>query len=143
MLVGDVSKGVIATVIGRTVGGSAGANVAGSAAVVGHCYPVWSNFSGGKGVSTSVGQVLGTFPAYFPIDFGVAAAIAALPWWKQRSFAATATASIAWTTAATIWWRRGWPNLWGGHPVGAMPLAAAVSSAVIAKRFLDESRITS
>jgi glycerol-3-phosphate acyltransferase PlsY len=141
VLVGDIAKGFAATQIGRATAGPTGANVAGTAAVIGHCYPVWSNFSGGKGVSTSVGQVLGTFPAYFPIDIGVAAATAMLPWWKQRAFGATAVASVTWTVSATLWWRRGWSNLWGPQPVIAMPLAAAVSSAVIAKRFYDESKV--
>jgi glycerol-3-phosphate acyltransferase PlsY len=140
VLVGDVAKGYVATQIGRAVAGPTGANIAGSAAVIGHCYPVWTNFSGGKGVATSVGQVLGTFPVYFPIDFGVAAATAALPGWRQRSFAATLAASMAWTGVATVWWRRGWRNPLGPRPVLAMPVAAAVSSALIAKRFLDESR---
>jgi acyl phosphate:glycerol-3-phosphate acyltransferase len=33
------------------------------AAVVGHCYPVWHDFAGGKGAATSVGAILGISPA--------------------------------------------------------------------------------
>lgn len=32
------------------------------AAIVGHCYPVWHDFAGGKGAATSVGALLGIAP---------------------------------------------------------------------------------
>jgi glycerol-3-phosphate acyltransferase PlsY len=34
-----------------------------SASVVGHCYPVWFGFAGGKGAATAVGALLGIAPA--------------------------------------------------------------------------------
>jgi glycerol-3-phosphate acyltransferase PlsY len=86
-------------------------------------------------VAASAGQCLATFPAYTPIDLGVAAAVAASPRWRRRSFAATAVASVAWVAAGTLWWRRNWPNGWGPAPTVALPLAAATSSAVILYRF--------
>jgi len=76
VLVGDIGKGAAACVLGGLVGGPTGAHVAGTAAVAGHCYPVWNRFDGGKGVATSVGQCLATLPAYFPIDAAVAVATA-------------------------------------------------------------------
>ena len=36
---------------------------AGGAAVVGHCFPIWHRFKGGKGVATTVGVLLWTIPA--------------------------------------------------------------------------------
>jgi acyl phosphate:glycerol-3-phosphate acyltransferase len=33
------------------------------AAVIGHCYPVWFDFKGGKGAATAVGALLGIAPA--------------------------------------------------------------------------------
>lgn len=33
------------------------------AAVVGHCYPVWFDFKGGKGAATAIGALLGIAPA--------------------------------------------------------------------------------
>ncbi|MEM9039264.1 MAG: glycerol-3-phosphate acyltransferase [Actinomycetota bacterium] len=136
VLLGDIAKGVAASVLGRSVGASAGAHLAGSAAVAGHCYPVWSGFRGGKGVATSVGQCLATFPAYFPIDVAVACATAAVPRWTQRAFAATTVSSLCWIAGGVVWWRRGLANAWGPTPSALLPLSAALSSAMIVQRFV-------
>ncbi|MDH4168040.1 MAG: glycerol-3-phosphate acyltransferase [Acidimicrobiia bacterium] len=138
VLVADVGKGVLAARIGHAVAGDDGAHAAAAAAVIGHCYPVWYGFRGGKGVATSVGQVLGTFPAYVPIDIAVAGTVAAVPSWTRRTFAATVAASVAWVGSSLLWWRKGWPNLWGPPPSAALPIAAAVSSTAILIRFLQE-----
>ena len=131
----DIAKGAVGAAAGRRLAGGTGAHVAGVASVVGHCLPVWSGGRGGKGVATSVGQCLATFPAWSVLDLAVAGAVAASPRWKQRALAATATSSAVWVAAATLWWRRDLPNLWGPRPTAALPLAAAASSAVIMWRF--------
>jgi len=135
VLAGDVAKGVLACVAGRRVAAAGGANLAGTMAVVGHCFPVTSRFRGGKGVATSAGQVAATLPAYLPIDLGVAYLASTGPW-RRRAWAATTIASVAWVGAALLWWRRGWPNLWGPAPTASLPLAAAATSALIFTRFL-------
>lgn len=140
VMAGDVAKGALASGLGGLVAGPVGAHLAGTSSVVGHCFPVWNGFRGGKGVAASVGQCLATFPAYFPVDLAVAAITAANPRWKQRAFAATLTSSAAWVLGGLVWWRRGWRNLWGPSPSAALPLAAAVSSAVIAHRFVAAGR---
>jgi len=133
VLLADVTKGAVACGAGRRLGGDTGAHIGGTAAVVGHCLPVWNGFRGGKGVAASAGQCLATFPAYFPIDLGVAWATAR---WRRQAMAATAAASLTWVIAGAVWWRRGWPNLWGPQPSAALPLAAAATSAVILSRFM-------
>jgi glycerol-3-phosphate acyltransferase PlsY len=137
VLIADMAKGAAACAVGRRLAGGTGAHTAGTAAVVGHCLPVWNGFRGGKGVAASAGQCLATFPAYFPIDLAVALATAR---WRRQAMAATAAASVTWVGAGAVWWRKGWPNLWGPRPSAALPLAAAASSAVILSRFMAVRR---
>lgn len=135
VLAADVAKGAAGSVSGRLLAGPTGAHVGGTAAVVGHCFPLWTGFRGGKGVAASAGQCLATFPAYMPIDLAVAAVTASSRRWKQRAFAATAVTSAVWVLAGLAWWRRDWPNGWGPPPGPGLPLAAAASSAVILSKF--------
>lgn len=130
----DIAKSTVACRLGRRLAGDRGQHLAGFASVLGHCYPVTHGFRGGKGVACSVGQCLATFPAFLPVDLGVAAVIAAGPW-RERAFTATIVSSAAWVGAGTLWWRRGWANGWGGPPTAGLPLAAATTSAVIVQRF--------
>ena len=61
-LVLDGGKGAIAVLVAYALGWPA--EVAGAAAFLGHCFPVWLKFSGGKGVATFVGTLLALwFPA--------------------------------------------------------------------------------
>lgn len=39
----------------------------GAAAIVGHCYPVWHGFQGGKGAATAVGALLALAPGLLPV----------------------------------------------------------------------------
>jgi acyl phosphate:glycerol-3-phosphate acyltransferase len=70
----DIGKGIVATrliatlvlpALGFTASGSVGEwlpVLCGLAAIVGHVYPVWYGFRGGKGVATLIGVVFGVEP---------------------------------------------------------------------------------
>ena len=57
-LVLDALKGAAAALIARALAGEDAAQLAGLAAFVGHLYPVFAGFKGGKGVATAVGVLL-------------------------------------------------------------------------------------
>jgi len=57
-LVLDAAKGVVALLLARMIAGEDAAQVAALAAMIGHCYPVWLKFKGGKGVATFIGIML-------------------------------------------------------------------------------------
>ena len=67
----DVAKGCAAVVIARRWGEHA-AFVAGLCAVLGHMFPIWLGFHGGKGVATALGILI---PLAWPV-----AGIAVLTW---------------------------------------------------------------
>lgn len=54
----DGGKGLAAVLLARAFGGEDTAQIAGLMAMIGHCYPVWLRFAGGKGVATFLGILL-------------------------------------------------------------------------------------
>src|SRR5262245_64148320 len=48
----DLAKGALPTAVGYAWLGPVGGVVAGAGAIIGHCFPIWLGFRGGKGVAT-------------------------------------------------------------------------------------------
>ena len=77
----DVGKGVAGVfVAARLDGSNATPAVAGLAAIVGHIYPVWLRFRGGKGVATACG----VFAALAPVALPLALAVFLLSAWLTK-----------------------------------------------------------
>ncbi len=138
VMAADVAKGAAAGFVGRAQAGATGAHVGSVAAVVGHCFPVWNGFRGGKGVATSVGQCIATFRAYAPANLAVAAATTAVPGPRREraALAVTLVWSAVWVGGGLWWWLKRRTNLWGPRPTVLLPIANAASSAVVIYRFV-------
>jgi acyl phosphate:glycerol-3-phosphate acyltransferase len=54
----DAAKGAAAVLLARWLAGGDAAQLAGLMALLGHCFPVWLGFRGGKGVATFLGLML-------------------------------------------------------------------------------------
>jgi len=125
----DVLKGLVPTAAARVAAGRLLEDVTtvgpsflalwlavGVAAILGHVFPIYLKFKGGKGVSTSFGVGLGLWP-YFTIG----ALVALLVWllcaaiWRYVSLASIcASVSFPVTLAVAIAIRKDWllANLW-------------------------------
>jgi len=135
VLVGDIGKGVLASIAGRRIGGANGAYAAGATSVLGHCAPVWNGFRGGKGVATSAGTSLVCFPAYAPADVALATSLSFLS--RGRAELSAGITSAVFVLAATYWWAARRKNAWGPEPTAGLPLYALASSSLIIYRLLS------
>ncbi|MDF2601753.1 MAG: hypothetical protein K0Q54_4576 [Methylobacterium brachiatum] len=123
-LLGDALKGTAAVLIARQLGGEGPALAAGLGAFLGHLFPVWLGFKGGKGVATFIGVLLAFSPpalaVFALIWLGLAFAL------KYSSLAAlaasAATPLVLWALGAPtqaalflllgvlLWWKHA-PNI--------------------------------
>src|SRR6202789_945436 len=60
-LIGDMLKGTVAVIIAGYLGGPDAAMLAALGAFLGHLFPVWLKFRGGKGVAVYIGVLIGLF----------------------------------------------------------------------------------
>jgi glycerol-3-phosphate acyltransferase PlsY len=132
VIVVDLCKAVLATLAGWAIGGEPGAYAAATACVLGHIFPVWFRFRGGKGVAAAAGAVAVAFPPYFGIGAVVLALGALLTHSTERS---AQLAGGGWVLCALVWWGFDLSNLWGPEPAAGMVVFAAVSTVVILAKF--------
>ena len=99
-LIGDMLKGTVAVLLATAALGKDAAIAAALGAFLGHLFPVWLNFRGGKGVATYIGVLLGlAWPAAI-VFCAIWVAVAAL---TRYSSLAALIASAA--TPVFLWWQ--------------------------------------
>ncbi len=74
-LVGDAVKAIVSSVFGYALMGYTGAYIAGFFCILGHCFPIYYRFRGGKGIVTVAFMLLMLDPVIFAILFFVFAAL--------------------------------------------------------------------
>ncbi|MCW8087305.1 glycerol-3-phosphate 1-O-acyltransferase PlsY [Sabulicella glaciei] len=115
----DALKGTVAVLVARWLFGPEWAPLAALAAVLGHCFPPWLGFRGGKGVATALGVMLGLSWPVFVVSalfwllaaklsrissVGALAAMAVAPL-AALAFADGRTALALLAVAAIVFWR--------------------------------------
>jgi glycerol-3-phosphate acyltransferase PlsY len=99
-LLGDMLKGTFAVLVARYVPGDTVAIPAAVGAFLGHLFPIWLWFRGGKGVATYIGVLVGIAWPAAVVFCVVWLAVAAV---TRYSSLAALTASL--TAPAYLWWR--------------------------------------
>lgn len=115
-LIFDAGKGAVAVLLARTLAGEDAAQIAGLLAFVGHCFPVWLKFNGGKGVATFLGLIMALA---WPV--GLACCLT----WLATAFLSriSSLSALLAAVSSVLWmWLLGYP---------AMLLLALVLSALI------------
>lgn len=125
-LAGDMLKGVVPVLIAHAVGAEPLVlALVGLAALLGHLYPVFFGFEGGKGVATGLGVLLALQPW-----LGLAVALT----WLLVAYVSrySSLASVIATIMAPIYYLVGAKAVWPLH--GSVTLAIVVISVVILLR---------
>jgi acyl phosphate:glycerol-3-phosphate acyltransferase len=105
-LAGDTLKGTLATAAIGVAFGHAAALYAALAALLGHLFPIWLGFKGGKGVATYIGLLLG-------LALWFAAAVFCLIWIAVAAASRYSSLAALIATAATpalLWWNGNLPD---------------------------------
>ena len=97
-LLGDMLKGTVAVLIAGWLGGPNAAMLAALGAFLGHLFPVWLGFKGGKGVAVYIGVLLGLF---WPGALAFCAIWLIVAWLTRYSSAAALIASAV--TPPLLW----------------------------------------
>ena len=107
----DAAKGAVAAGLGLLVADRPAGYALGAAAVLGHVFPMWQKFRGGKGVATGGGVFAVMSPLVFPVLVGLWFALSKVT--KKASLASIIVVALlpvgvgivrreAWEVAATI-----------------------------------------
>lgn len=121
-LILDAGKGAVALLIARYLFGEVAGAIAGGAAFMGHLFPVWLGFKGGKGVATFFGLILA---ACWPLGLMAAAT------WLITAFALRYSSLAALVAAAATPFYALLPLAMLGLPAPVPILILAVFTAVL------------
>ncbi len=103
----DMMKGVVAVVLFAQLWGDLSAQLAGLGAFLGHCFPIWLRFKGGKGIATFLGVILG-----FSFWAGLACCAAWLVFAGLFRISSLAALLMSLTAPVWLWFLGGKGAIW-------------------------------
>lgn len=115
----DLAKGFVPALVGLLVWDAAPAAAVGLCAVVGHCYPIFHRFRGGKGVATGGGVILAVAPL---AAVGLVLLYGLVVWVTKISSVGSLAAVAAAVPAAALTGMRGWALSWLAITIGLIVL---------------------
>jgi glycerol-3-phosphate acyltransferase PlsY len=125
----DIAKGVVSVVLAQRLSGpGAGPAAAGVAAIIGHIYPVWLGFRGGKGVATACGVFIVLTPLAVPPTLAI---FLASVWATRYISVGSVLASLVLPPAAYV----------TGGPGPAVGAAVAASALIVFRHRSNLARL--
>ena len=125
-LIGDMGKGALAVLVARHLLGAADSEwelAAGAAAILGHIFPVFLRFKGGKGVATALGVLLA-------VDWIVGGSLLAVWLTSAALWRTSSLAALLAFGSLPLW-------VWLFHPNAPMATFAIGTTLLIAYRHRD------
>jgi glycerol-3-phosphate acyltransferase PlsY len=125
-LIGDMGKGALAVLIARRLLGATGSDwelAAGGAAILGHMFPVFLRFKGGKGVATALGVLLA-------VDSTVGGSLVVVWLMSVAIWRISSLAALLAFGSLPLW-------VWLFHPNAPMAMFAIGTTVLIAYRHRD------
>jgi len=125
-LIGDMGKGALAVLLARHLLGAADSEwelAAGGAAILGHIFPLFLGFKGGKGVATALGVLLA-------VDWIVGGSLLAVWLTSAALWRTSSLAALLAFGSLPLW-------VWLLHPTASMGVFAIGTTGLIAYRHRD------
>jgi glycerol-3-phosphate acyltransferase PlsY len=122
-LVLDALKGVAAVLIAKYFWPGDPVFIAAIAVFLGHCFPVWLRFKGGKGVATFIGILLGIA---WPVGLVFCAVWLFIAYMQKFSSLAALTAAVTAPIFAYVAWLMGWATVDGTKFAATVALLALI-----------------
>jgi len=129
VLVLDVAKGLGAVWLAQAAGGGEALRAAcGLSAIVGHVYPVWLRFRGGKGVAVACGAFAALMPA---VTAGAVALFTLVVWATRLVSLGSLVATVTLPVAAYA----------SGRPLPAVAAASAAAALIVFRHRSNIARL--